>query len=99
MGEGDVLTVSDVVMHCRAQKDAGEIALIKKAIGVAEAAFLELTSRGAAYFIGKTERQLALELEVLMRSNGAEDQAFPNGIILASGANSSYFIRRRGWST
>ena len=88
MGDDGVIAISDAVMSCRLIKDETEVALMTEAVRIAENAFLELCGRGRDYFIGKTERELALELEILMRSNGAEDQSFPNGIILATGANS-----------
>lgn len=73
----------------RSVKDAGEIALTRKCVRIAEAAFRELTGKGADYFIGRTERELAAELEFLMRRLGADRQAFQaNNLILASGPNS-----------
>lgn len=88
MGAEALVAIPDVVADCRMIKDAEEIEIIRRAITVAENAFLQFIERGASFFIGKEEQELALELEILMRRSGAEDQAFPNGVILASGPNS-----------
>ena len=74
---------------CRSVKDAGEVRLIRKAVRIAEEAFCELTGRGAAYFVGRTERQLAGELDYLMRIGGSDRCGFANGIIVGSGPNSA----------
>lgn len=86
--ERNVIIIPDVVADCRAVKDAAEIELIRQAIALAEQAFSEFLGRGRSYFVGTPERELALDLEMLVRRRGADDQAFENGIILASGLNS-----------
>ena len=79
-----------LVVSCRAVKDRQEISLTLKAVRIAEKAFRDLIARGADYFVGQTERQLAAELEYLMRSLGADRQGFlMNGIIVACGPNSA----------
>ncbi|RKY23956.1 MAG: Xaa-Pro dipeptidase, partial [Planctomycetota bacterium] len=71
----------------RAIKDSGELKLIRQAIRIAQSAFLELTANGPGQLIGRTEGQVAAELEYLIRQAGAQGAAFD--IIVAAGANSS----------
>ncbi|WP_372846752.1 M24 family metallopeptidase, partial [Pontiella sp.] len=79
-----------VVTPCRAVKDDDEIAATQNAIRIAEKAMKQLLGGGADYFIGKTEKQLAAELEYLMRSHGADRQGFQsNATIVGSGPNSA----------
>lgn len=74
----------------RAIKDDGEIELTRRCVEIAETAFAELVDRGAGWFVGRTEREIAWELEVLMRSHGADKQGFPvTGLIVAAGPNSA----------
>lgn len=87
-GEERLALVRDVVLARRAVKDSEEIALIREAVEIAEEAFEDLVSREVGDFVGETEKDLALHIEMLMQSSGADDQAFPNGVILASGPNS-----------
>ncbi|MCO6456951.1 MAG: aminopeptidase P family protein [Pirellulaceae bacterium] len=90
VGEKKLVPLPGLVVGVRAIKDAEEIALTRKAVQLAEAAFKQLTGRGADYFVGRTELQLAAELEYIMRMGGADRQAFPtNGIIVAAGPNSA----------
>ena len=86
----DLQQIGDVVLDCRSVKDDGEIHLTRKAIKIAEKAFLQLTGQGTDYFVGRTERELAAELDYRMRLLGADRQAFPSGTIVASGPNSYY---------
>ena len=78
-----------LAMDCRSVKDDGEVRLIRKAVRIAEEAFCELTGRGAAYFVGRTERDIAGELDYLMRIGGSDRCGFANGIIVGSGPNSA----------
>ena len=71
----------DVVEAGRRVKDAGEIAQIRRAIEVAEAAFLSVKHLLRP---GTREQDFALELEFAMRRGGAEGTAFET--IVASGA-------------
>jgi len=86
LGSLETCDIGPAINACRACKDAGEIALTRRAVALAEEAFQALTARGAAYFVGRTERQLAAELDYLMRLGGADASAFPT--IVASGPNS-----------
>ena len=73
---------SDVVLGLRAVKDAGEIARMRAAQAVADAAFAHIVSFMRP---GMTERAVQVELEGYMRRHGADDLAFPS--IVAAGAN------------
>ena len=65
----------------RAVKEPGELDRIRAAAALADEIFAWVAERGLA---GRTERQVALELETEMRSRGAEP-SFPS--IVAGGAN------------
>jgi Xaa-Pro aminopeptidase len=85
-----LVSVKDIVVDYRSIKDEQEIRLIRKCVRIAEDAFLDLTGRGAGYFIGNTEKAVAAELEYVMRCKGADRQGFGfTGIIVASGPNSA----------
>lgn len=73
---------SDVVVGLRAVKDAGEIARMRAAQAVTDAAFAHIVSFMRP---GMTERAVQVELEGFMRRHGADDLAFPS--IVAAGAN------------
>lgn len=62
------------VEELRAVKDADEIARIRAATKLADEALEEVLSRGLA---GRTERDVALDLETTMRRRGAEAVSFP----------------------
>ena len=86
----EVLCVPDLVGGVRAIKDACEIALTRSCVMIAEQAFTDLIGGGARSLIGRTERELANDLESRMWNYGAECQGFPEtGIIVASGPNSA----------
>ncbi len=70
-----------VIEALRAVKDAGEIAAIRQAITLAEAAFQTIRPLLRP---GIQEREVAIELEFAMRRAGADDRAFET--IVASGA-------------
>lgn len=72
------------VEQSRRVKDAAEIELIAEAQAITDAAFEHVVSIIGA---GVTERQVALDLEVYMRSQGSDGIAFQP--IVASGPNSS----------
>ena len=82
--------VAELLSGVRAIKDASEIALTRSCVMIAEQAFSDLIGGGARSLIGRTERELANELESRMWSLGAECQGFPEtGIIVASGPHSA----------
>jgi Xaa-Pro aminopeptidase len=67
----------------RAYKDEAEISLMKKAAEISSAAILALTSEIKP---GCSEKDLALQLEIIARQSGADQLAFET--IVASGENS-----------
>lgn len=74
----------DLVSRLRAVKDPGELALIRRCTSIAERAFSEMFAAGAAAWIGRSERDIASELEYRMCGLGADRQGFPDtGIIVA----------------
>lgn len=77
-------TLSGAILSLRARKEESEIAAIRAAQAITDAAFLEICE-----FIrpGRTEREIAAELEYAMRKRGADGVAF--GTIVVSGKNSS----------
>ncbi len=87
-GELVLKHIGDVVVECRAVKEEEEIRITRKAVKIAEGAFRKLIGQGAEYFHGRTENELAAELEYRMRLAGADRQGFPGGTIVASGPNS-----------
>jgi len=74
----------------RSIKDEPERQLIRRCVQIATDAFRQLTIGGADALVGRTERDVAAELERLMVDLGADRQGFPeSGIIVASGPNSA----------
>jgi Xaa-Pro aminopeptidase len=88
-GPRKLMDLGHAARDLRAVKDPGEIARIRAAVEIAEAAVRELLEGGAKVFIGRSEKQLAAELEYRMRRLGADRQAFPGGIIVGSGPGSA----------
>jgi len=79
--------VDDKIRMLRAVKDAEERKRIRKAVRIAEEAFRGLIAGGSKGLIGKTEREIAAELDYRMRCAGAESAGFET--IVAVGAHSS----------
>lgn len=77
-------SLSNAINHLRTIKDDEEVSCIRKAQEIAEKSLDELLP-----FIreGRTEREIALELNRLMFANGAEDLSFET--IVLSGKNTS----------
>ena len=73
---------TDFVFNLRSVKDAAEIALMKKAQAITDAAFSHITGFMKP---GMTERQVQLELDNFMLAHGADGLAFAS--IVAAGAN------------
>jgi len=80
--EFELVPTKELVERIRAIKDEGELSKIRKAIALADEALAHI-----AGFIepGMTEKQVAWELEVFMRTHGAKKVAFD--IIVGSGPN------------
>ncbi|HIY83020.1 MAG TPA: Xaa-Pro peptidase family protein [Candidatus Rubneribacter avistercoris] len=77
-----MLGTSSFVVNLRAVKDAGEIARMKAAQAITDAAFSHIVSFMRP---GMTEREVQRELEDFMLRHGAEGLAFPS--IVATGPN------------
>jgi Xaa-Pro aminopeptidase len=75
---------SEILERLRAVKDAGEIERIRAAAQLADEAMTVVLEAGLQ---GRTERDIALELEQQMRRRGAEGPSFPS--IVAAGAHGS----------
>ncbi len=73
-----------MVERLRAVKDAGEIARIRAAAELADEALTRVLAQGLA---GRSEREVATELELQMRRLGAEGPSFPS--IVAAGAHAA----------
>jgi Xaa-Pro aminopeptidase len=85
VGDGvELIAAGGLVEELRAVKDADELERIRAAARLADAALEEVLSRGLA---GRTEREVALDLEMTMRRAGAESVSFPP--IVASGQHSA----------
>jgi Xaa-Pro aminopeptidase len=72
----------DAVESLRMIKDGNELAKMRKAIAIADAACDHIRE---FIVLGMTEKQVAWELESYMRTHGAEELAFP--LIVGSGPN------------
>lgn len=81
-GGVELVGASGLVEELREIKEEQELATMRAAAGIADQAYAELAERGID---GRTEKQIAADLEVRMRELGAEDRSFP--AIVASGAH------------
>lgn len=79
----ELVAAGGAVEELRAVKEPGEIDRIRAAAALADEAFREVVLGGPV--VGRTERDVALDLEVAMRSRGAEAASFPP--IVAAGAH------------
>ncbi|MFB3891932.1 MAG: aminopeptidase P family protein [Phycisphaerae bacterium] len=82
-----LIPVGDVTGALRQVKDDGEVRQIRKAIAAAQGAFKALLAQGAGAFVGRTERQVAAELDYRMRLAGADKPSFDT--IVAAGPHAS----------
>ena len=78
----ELVPAGGLVEDLRLVKDAGEVARIRAALELAERALEATLARGLA---GRTEREVAVDLEHEMRRLGATGPSFPS--IIASGAH------------
>jgi Xaa-Pro aminopeptidase len=78
----ELVAAGGLVEELRAVKDAGELAHLRAAAGIADAALTATLARGLA---GRTEIAVAIDLEHEMRVRGAEQASFSS--IVASGAH------------
>lgn len=81
-GMNCLVPTKDIVMGLRAVKDEGEIARLRAAQAITDAAFAHIIQFMKP---GMTEREVQLELEYFMLRHGAEGVAFRS--IVAAGAN------------
>jgi Xaa-Pro aminopeptidase len=85
LGDGvELVPAGGVIEELRLVKDAAELDRIRAAARLADAALTEVLGRGLA---GRTERDVALDLEMTMRKAGAEAASFPP--IIAAGTHSA----------
>jgi Xaa-Pro aminopeptidase len=83
LGESwDLVPCTGAVRRLRAVKDAGEIARIRAAAALADEALSALLEDG---LVGRTERDVAIDLELRMRRLGADAPSFPS--IVAAGSH------------
>lgn len=80
----DFIGTSGLVERLRIVKEEQEIEYLKKAAGIADAAFKQVLNYVKA---GVTERDVEREFQYLVKKNGGEDIGFSS--IIASGKNSS----------
>ena len=85
VGSAALLPISNVVESMRRSKDAHEVRLIREAIELGDRAFSWVLDQLAP---GRTEREIALGLEMTMREWGAEEVSFPP--IVGSGELSAH---------
>jgi Xaa-Pro aminopeptidase len=78
----ELVPTAGAVERLRAIKEPGEIARMRAATELADEALRRTLEAG---IVGRTERDVAIELELRMRRLGAEEPSFPS--IVASGAN------------
>jgi Xaa-Pro aminopeptidase len=70
----ELVAAGGAVEHLRARKDAGELEAIRRAALLADEALEEVLARGV---VGRTEQEVALDLEFTMRKRGAQAASFP----------------------
>jgi len=79
----ELVGAGDAVRRLRAVKDEGEVARIRASAELADAAFTQVVLEGPV--VGRTERELAIDLETAMRRLGASGPSFDS--IVAAGAH------------
>jgi Xaa-Pro aminopeptidase len=80
----ELVAAGNLVEDLRAVKDRGEVEAIRAAAQLADSALQRVLERGLA---GRTERDVALQLEAEMRTLGAQGPSFPS--IVAAGTHGS----------
>jgi Xaa-Pro aminopeptidase len=87
----ELTVTADVVEDLRRVKEPAEIDLIRRAVGIADDAFSWIIERLEP---GRPERDVALDLEMRMRTEGAEDVSFEP--IVGSGPLSAHIHHTAG---
>ncbi|HET8673891.1 MAG TPA: Xaa-Pro peptidase family protein [Thermoleophilaceae bacterium] len=83
VGEGvELVPAGGLVEELRAVKGPEELRAMREAAALADDMYEYLRQRG---LVGRTEREVAVDVEREMRDRGAEDPSFPS--IVAAGAN------------
>jgi Xaa-Pro aminopeptidase len=77
----ELVPAGDAIETLRAVKDEGELDAIRAAARLADDALTEVLGRG---LVGRSEREVALDIEFTMRRMGAEAASFPP-IVAAGG--------------
>ncbi|HEV3284482.1 MAG TPA: M24 family metallopeptidase, partial [Solirubrobacteraceae bacterium] len=80
----ELVACAGMVERLRAVKESAEVALIRSACELAEEALRDVLDAGV---VGRTERDVAIDLETRMRRLGAESPSFPS--IVAAGAHAA----------
>jgi Xaa-Pro aminopeptidase len=78
----ELVPAGGVVEELRAVKEPEELTAMRAAAKLADEMYEYIASRG---LVGRTEREVAVDVEREMRARGAEDPSFPS--IVAAGAN------------
>jgi Xaa-Pro aminopeptidase len=78
----ELVPAGGLVEELRAVKEPGELVAMREAARLGDEMYEYIASRG---LIGRTEREVAVDVEREMRARGAEDPSFPS--IVAAGAN------------
>ncbi|GLZ44120.1 putative cytoplasmic peptidase PepQ [Actinomycetospora sp. NBRC 106375] len=84
--DGELTRAPGLVETLRAIKDAGEVDALRQACAAADAALAGLIAHGGLH-AGRTEREVARDLEERMREAGAEGPSFDT--IVAAGAHAA----------
>ena len=78
----ELVSAGGIVEELRALKEPEELRAMREAAALADAMYEYIQERG---LVGRTEREVAVDVEREMRVRGAEDPSFPS--IIAAGAN------------
>ena len=79
----------DIIEKLREVKDEQEIECIRKACEITDACFEHLKS---FIKIGKTEKEIAFEIEMYFRSNGADGLAFDTIVAIGENASNPHWV-------
>jgi Xaa-Pro aminopeptidase len=83
-GRAELVPRRGLVEVLRAVKDESELATIREAAAITTRAYERLAEEP---FVGRTERELAWQMELVLREEGAEEMAF--AVMVLAGANAA----------